>query len=157
MRYSKLKSTTSLVVSLAMVTTPIMAQDTGIQSCGDMPEFPCLSVDGALIEDRAAFDAIAQAEALAARQAEIEAALAAEAEAQAAAEAEAAAAAAAAAAEAAADAEAQAAAQAAAVKPNQRRKIFLTVRQMQIQFAAVFQRRNIHRRAGEGLSGAQRF
>ncbi|MFN3661696.1 OmpA family protein [Yoonia sp.] len=94
MRYSKLKSTTSLVVSLAMVTTPMFAQDAGLPECGETPEFPCLSVDGDLIEDRSAYDELQEA---AAAQAAIEAELAAEAEATAAAAAEAEAAAAAAA------------------------------------------------------------
>jgi outer membrane protein OmpA-like peptidoglycan-associated protein len=115
MRYSKLKSTTSLVVSLAMVTAPLAAQETDIAACGDMPEFPCL-IDGNVIEDRDEFEALQAEEARAAEQARIEAELtaAAEAEAQAAAEAEAAAAAAAEAeAAAAAEAEARAAAEAA--------------------------------------------
>ncbi len=122
MRYSKLKSTTSLVVSLALVSTPMFAQQAEIDTCGDEPEFPCL-VDGELVEDRSEFDMMQEAAAMAAIEAQVEADLAAaaalEAEALAAAEAEAAAAAQAAAAEDAANAEAEAAAEAAAAAAAQ--------------------------------------
>lgn len=118
MRQSRFKNTTSLVVSLALVTAPVFAQDTGLPDCGDTPVFPCLSVDGAPVADQGTFDAlqaqIAAEEAAAQAAAEAEAQAAAEAEAQAAADAaaeeEAAAQAAAeAAAQVAAEAEAQAA------------------------------------------------
>lgn len=111
MRQSRFKNTTSLVVSLALVTAPVFAQDTGLPDCGDTPVFPCLSVDGAPVADQGTFDAL-QAQ-IAAEEAATQAA--AEAEAQAAAEAEAQAAAdAAAEEEAASQAAAEAAAQVAA-------------------------------------------
>jgi outer membrane protein OmpA-like peptidoglycan-associated protein len=115
MRQSRFKNTTSLVVSLALVTAPVFAQDTSLPDCGDTPVFPCLSVDGAPVADQDAFDAL-QAQ-IAAEDAAAQAAAEAEAAAQAAAEADAQAAAAAqAAADAAAEAEAQAAADAAAAE-----------------------------------------
>lgn len=108
MRQSRFKNTTSLVMSLALVTTPVFAQDVELPECGDEPEFPCLSIDGDVIDDMEAFEAFQEEEALAAEQERIDAELNAAAEA----EAEAAAAAAEAESQAAADAAAEEAAQA---------------------------------------------